>query len=794
MKIFIIFIVIILSLNNLLLNVNCNEIKSKKITQAISNRILYSDESGNGSNIPKLWVFFNSKDIDINKGLNGKNTFIDKTNGNELTFDHVKSVSGINDQSLDRRLNNLLNSNNNNNNNNNELFKNPNSIIQLKNQLFDETDLPVCNKFINQILSCSNENGKIDLVQKSKWLNSISISIKPDCLINQLDCNSSANKNIQDIKRIINCILDKPFVDRVDVVSKFKKETVKHEETLDQHDVKTSNNNNNNKNKNKNNIDIDYSQSKFNNDRYLNSKLFKQENQFENENENNNNNNNKFGKSFYGNTFNQVSQVGIDKLQSLGYDGYGVTILMLDSGFYKSHEAFEHLNIIAEHNFIDGSNNTQGEMDDAQNSHGTATLSTIAAYMPGVMVGAAYNASFILGKTEIVSVESIIEEDYWIAGIEWGEGLGAQLVSSSLGYTQWYNYYDLNASVSHITMMADFATTKGMVVVVSAGNSGNNGIGAPADGKHVISVGAMMNETGINTSFSSIGPSADGRVKPDIMALGYKNFVASYHGRVNYTLMSGTSFACPLAASGIALLIQARPNWSNKQIYEAVLGSGSNAFSPNSKIGFGTFNAYSAFQYKPTTGSCLEIGCSGHGGCCNGKCTCSPDYYGEFCQYQKIACSSDCRYRHGKCQFDKFGLSVVCTSPNSSFYSNDDPRDTCRICTGASFDMCGVCGGSNQCLSNNVNHCIVGGNGPNQCKSIVLEENINATSYKNIKLLVGLSVGSIASVLFIVFSVILIKKKKFNPFLRGNYKHSNQNEQQIILQNDFSIDENELIN
>ncbi|KAK5582556.1 hypothetical protein RB653_004141 [Dictyostelium firmibasis] len=793
MKIFIIFIVIVLSLNNLLLNVNGDEFNSKKITQSISNRILYSDENGRGSNIPKLWVFFNSKDININKGLNGKSTFIDKTNGDEITFDHVKSVSGINDQSLNRRLNILLNGNNNNNNNinnynnNNELFlRNPNIAIQSKHQLLiDETDLPVCKKFIDQILSCSNENKiKIQLVQKSKWLNSISISIRPDCS-NEAECNNS-EKNINDIKTIINCIIDKPFVDRVDVVSKFKKETVKHDSDED-HSVASS---------------FDHSQSNLNNDKFINSKLLKQENQLTNDYNSNTNtdinningDNNKFDRSFYGNTFNQVNQVGIDKLQALGYDGYGVTILMLDSGFYKSHEAFDHLKIVAEHNFIDGSDNTQGEMDDPQNSHGTATLSTIGAYMPGVMIGAAYNASFLLGKTEIVSVESIIEEDYWIAGIEWGEGLGAQIVSSSLGYTQWYNYYDLNASVAHITMMADFATTKGMVVVVSAGNSGNNGIGAPADGKNVIAVGAMVNETGINTSFSSIGPSADGRVKPDIMALGYKNFVASYHGRVNYTLMSGTSFACPLAASGVALLIQARPNWTNKQIYEAVLGSASNSFSPNSRVGFGTFNAYHAFQYKPTTESCFEIGCSGHGGCCNGKCTCSPDYYGEFCQYQKITCSNDCRYRRGKCQFDKFGLSVVCTSPNNSLYSHDDPRDSCSICSGANFDMCGVCGGSNQCLSYNVNKCIVGGNSPNQCKSIVLEENTNATSNKNIKLLVGLSVGSIASVLFIIFSVILIKKKKFNPLLGGRYRHSDQNEQQTILENDFSIDENELIN
>ncbi|EFA86313.1 hypothetical protein PPL_00103 [Heterostelium album PN500] len=165
----------------------------------------------------------------------------------------------------------------------------------------------------------------------------------------------------------------------------------------------------------------------------------------------------------YAQSFKQLSQINIIDAHTNGYTGKGVTILILDTGFYKDHESLKNCKIVGEHNFIDNTSETQGPLGDPQNSHGTYILSNLAAYQPGKMIGAAYNANYLLAKTEIVSKEIPVEEDYFISALEWGESQGVDVVTASLGYNEWYKYWDLTGD-SAISKAVDIATGKGVVV------------------------------------------------------------------------------------------------------------------------------------------------------------------------------------------------------------------------------------------------------------------------------------------------------------------------------------------
>ena len=224
------------------------------------------------------------------------------------------------------------------------------------------------------------------------------------------------------------------------------------------------------------------------------------------------------------------------------------------------------------------------------------------------LIGPAFGADFILGKTENSEWERHIEEDDWIAGAEWADSLGADIISSSLGYRedftngeQDYTWEDMDGETTIVSKGALIAASRGILIVNSAGNEGNvsppeNTLVAPADASSVLAVGAV-NSSGQRTGFSSVGPTADGRIKPDVMAQGSSVYVAEESGVSNYEYVDGTSFSCPLTAGTAALLLEAHPNWTNLDIMEALKMTAANSSDPNNKIGWGIIDAEAASEY-----------------------------------------------------------------------------------------------------------------------------------------------------------------------------------------------------
>ncbi|KPL00194.1 MAG: hypothetical protein AMJ90_08655, partial [candidate division Zixibacteria bacterium SM23_73_2] len=229
----------------------------------------------------------------------------------------------------------------------------------------------------------------------------------------------------------------------------------------------------------------------------------------------------------YGESFPQLDQIFVPTLHDSGYSGEGVLICILDTGFRKSHQAFkkafEEGRVIAEYDFINNDEETQdeeGQDPQGQDSHGTSVWSVLGGFVEDTLIGPAYRSSFLLAKTEKKFEEIQIEEDFWVAGIEWAESSGADIVTSSLGYYKWYSYSDMDGNTAITTIAADIAVSKGIVVVTAAGNERDKDweyIIAPADGDSVIAVGAV-DLSGKLASFSSKGPTFDGRIKPDVLA------------------------------------------------------------------------------------------------------------------------------------------------------------------------------------------------------------------------------------------------------------------------------------
>jgi len=247
--------------------------------------------------------------------------------------------------------------------------------------------------------------------------------------------------------------------------------------------------------------------------------------------------------------------------------------------------------------------------------HGTWTLSQLAGRASGRYLGSAYGCNAILGRTEYDPSEKPIEMVYWTMGAEWADSLGADVISSSLGYNLFpdsagtnITYPMLDGHTSTITRAAEIAAAKGILVVVSAGNDGTHSyvgykIGAPADanGDSVLAIGAL-DSLGNYASFSSKGPTYDGRIKPDLAAQGVANWLADPSGDPNaYTRASGTSFSTPLVAGLAACLMQARPTWPPVMIIQALKHSASRATSPDTLVGWGLPDGLAALRYVPDT-------------------------------------------------------------------------------------------------------------------------------------------------------------------------------------------------
>jgi subtilisin family serine protease len=317
----------------------------------------------------------------------------------------------------------------------------------------------------------------------------------------------------------------------------------------------------------------------------------------------------------YGNSYDQNNQINVIPLHNLGYDGSGVMVAMLDAGFNNlQHEALIHLDIVKTWDFVNGDSivwDEPGQM--GSGNHGTWTLSALAGFNEGNLIGPAYGASFLLAKTENTDYERHIEEDNWVAGAEWADSLGADIISSSLGYRDGftspdtdYTWQDMDGNTTIVTIGADIAASRGILVVNSAGNegasSGNiNTLVAPSDGDSVLAVGSV-NSSGTRSSFSSMGPTADGRIKPDVMARGSSTVCASVSSLTGYTALSGTSLSCPLVAGAAALVLQANPNFTNMDIIQALKNTASQSSTPDNAYGWGIIDAYQA------AGSVTQLG------------------------------------------------------------------------------------------------------------------------------------------------------------------------------------------
>lgn len=301
----------------------------------------------------------------------------------------------------------------------------------------------------------------------------------------------------------------------------------------------------------------------------------------------------------YGASYYQLNTAGIVKLHSRGYFGSGIRICILDSGFDNlGHPAFDSLRVTHTWDFVGRDGDPVGD------GHGTEVLSVLAANDPGKMIGAAPGAEYILARTEIINDTDVrAEEDYWVAGLEWADSLGADIVNSSVGYTNFadgtsYSYSDLDGETAITTIAADIAVDKGMTVVVSAGNEADDAwyyIVTPADGKRVIAVGSVRLNDDLTTSvssFSSRGPTFDGRIKPDFMALGEKVAVVNTAGST-YTYKNGTSYSAPAVSGAAALLLQIHANWSPAVLYDSLRVTAKPA-GPDSLAGHGIIDAFAA--------------------------------------------------------------------------------------------------------------------------------------------------------------------------------------------------------
>lgn len=281
----------------------------------------------------------------------------------------------------------------------------------------------------------------------------------------------------------------------------------------------------------------------------------------------------------------------------LGLSGRGVVVGMLDTGFRTQHVALTHIPVLGAWDFVNNDAVVDNEGADpvSSRSHGTETLSTVAGWRPGSLVAPAWNVSVALAKTENVAVEVPVEEDNWVAGLEWAEALGADIISSSLGYIDWYTYADLDGDTCVTTRAADLAAGRGLLVVNSAGNerTRTGHIIAPADADSIVTVGAV-DVAGAVTYFSSPGPTFDGRTKPDVAACGLYNYVADPYNDAAYVSVSGTSFSCPLVAGVAALVLERVPDLTPMEVVEALRLTAGHPATPDNDTGWGIVNAYAA--------------------------------------------------------------------------------------------------------------------------------------------------------------------------------------------------------
>ncbi|MFN3387104.1 MAG: S8 family serine peptidase, partial [Candidatus Thermochlorobacter sp.] len=303
----------------------------------------------------------------------------------------------------------------------------------------------------------------------------------------------------------------------------------------------------------------------------------------------------------YGQSLAQLALSNIPEVHQLGITGRGVLMANFDAGFGNlTHEAFRMLRVIARYDFV------ANRSELGVHSHGTATMGVIAGYQPGRLIGVAFDAEYALARTEDVRSETPVEEDNWVAAAQWADSLGADIITSSLGYLDFdppfppYRWQDMDGRTAISTRAAARAARLGIVVVNSAGNAGfvaapANTLSAPADADSIISVGAV-NSAGVRAPFSSVGLTADGRIKPDVMAVGVSVFTTGLATSSSYVVANGTSFSCPIVAGVAALLLSANPALTPVQVRNILRQTASQSHAPNREMGWGIVNARAALE------------------------------------------------------------------------------------------------------------------------------------------------------------------------------------------------------
>lgn len=305
----------------------------------------------------------------------------------------------------------------------------------------------------------------------------------------------------------------------------------------------------------------------------------------------------------YGPSFRQIEMLNGHLLHELGYNGTGVDVALLDAGWNMTDKlpAFDAMKnesrLIMTRDFVNPQSNTVFN----SSNHGTYVLSLMAGHIADSLIGTAPQANYYLFKTEDADSEYLVEEDNWVAAAELCDSLGIDIINSSLGYSLFddtlmnHTYADMDGNTTRCTIAADIAAQKGILVVNSAGNSGDNlwrYITAPSDGDSVLCVGAVGADR-LHASFSSYGPSADGDVKPNVCAMGYQTVFAALDSTI--AVGNGTSFSSPITAGMAACLVQAFPLKSNMELLRAIEQSAHLYSTPNDSLGHGIPDFWKAF-------------------------------------------------------------------------------------------------------------------------------------------------------------------------------------------------------
>lgn len=299
----------------------------------------------------------------------------------------------------------------------------------------------------------------------------------------------------------------------------------------------------------------------------------------------------------YGSSLSQMALMGALDMHEAGFHGEGMLIAVIDNGFLNSNTIscldtlFENNSVLEVYDFVDNDS-----MVFSQGGHGTNVLSCMAAYTEGSLISPAYKAQYVLYRTEDDATETHAEEIFWLIAAERADSIGVDVINTSLGYSTFdnplnnYTPEEMDGNTAFITKAADLAASTGMLIVNSAGNSGNfpwHIVTAPADADSILAVGAVAIDSTLS-SFSSRGPAADGRIKPDLVAVGLQTFLGNTNGSFGFS--NGTSFSAPLLAAFATCIWQANPYLSAQELKRVLIKSGHMHHTPNNDFGYGIPN------------------------------------------------------------------------------------------------------------------------------------------------------------------------------------------------------------